>query len=212
MNPITTAGILLGLVVLILVMRRMVAAKAAPAVRQAVLKQPDSVTLARAANPPWRNLAAVEGMTSALMQVGFVDAGTYTVDAMPGVIVRILVKADESVSANLYDHPKREPWAELVTRYADGSSATATSLPDLGVPRPDWIHTIRHPGAGPVDLYRDLVRQRPAGAMKQISPASAEQDFETGYVSYMTWLKNKQLSPAEIVAMVARRKAATGGR
>lgn len=210
MDPWIVAVVLLAVAVLLIIVRSSLSSRLQPAVTKAVQIQPDSITLTAVLAPPWRNLPAIEGMTNALMGVGFVDAGTHTVDKMPGVYVRILVKGDECVSANLYDHPKREPWAELVTRYADGSSATATGLPDLGVPRPEWIRTFRLPGRSAVDLYRELVKQRPAGVMKPASPANAVQEFETGYVCYMTWLKNRELSSSEILAMVAKRHAAAG--
>jgi hypothetical protein len=204
------AGLVVIVILLIVVWnwRKKLLEQATPAVRQAVLKQADSITLARTESPQWRQAAAIEGMTNELAGQGFSDAGTFTVDKMPGVLVRILVNPGANVSANLYDHPQGGTWAELVTRYEDGSAATATGLPSKGVPRPDWLKTMRFPGASATQLYRELVQGRPSGAMKPAMAANAAQEFEQGYLSYMVWLKNRDLSSADVLRMVQGAMAA----
>lgn len=184
-----------------------VVSQATPAVRQAILQQPDTVTLTRSDSPQWRNIAMIEGLANELAGAGFAEVGTFSVDKMPGVLLRMMLNSGANVVANLYDHPKGGTWAELVTRYEDGSWATATALPDKGVPRPDWIKTFRHPGASAAQLYRELIQQRPAGAMKLITSANAAADFEQGYLSYMTWLKNRDLSSVDVLRMVQKRNA-----
>lgn len=184
-----------------------VVSQATPAVRQAILQQPDTVTLTRCESPQWRNVAMIEGLANELAGDGFTEVGTFSVDKMPGVLLRMMVHSGANVVANLYDHPKGGIWTELVTRYEDGSWATATTLPDKGVPRPGWIRTFRHPGASAGQLYRELVQQRPAGAMKVITAANGAADFEQGYLSYMTWLKNRDLSSVDVLRMVQKRSA-----
>lgn len=207
-NEIAAAVVIVVLLVVIWNWRKKVLEQATPAVRQAILKQADSVTLQRADSPQWRQAAAIEGMANELAGEGFSDAGTFTVDKMPGVLVRILVNPGANVSANLYDHPQGGAWAELVTRYEDGSAATATTLPDKGVPRPMWLKTMRLPGATAAQLYRELVQGRPAGAMRPAMAANAAQEFEQGYLSYMVWLKNRDLSGADVMRMVQKALAA----
>lgn len=198
-------GVIAALAIFFWKVRVKAVSQATPAVRQAIFKQPDTVTLTHSDSPQWRNVAMIEGLANELAGAGFIEVGTFRVDKMPGVLLRMMVNSGANVVANLYDHPKGGIWAELVTRYEDGSWATATTLPDKGVPRPDWIKTFRHPGASAAQLYRELVQQRPAGAMKVITAANAPADFEQGYLSYMTWLKNRDMTSTDVLSMVQKR-------
>lgn len=176
-----------------------------PEIQAAFQRQPDRLRLQRVEKPEWKRAQTIEEMTRALAGEGFEDAGTFSVDAMPGVQVRLLAKPEDLMMACVYEHPRVGAWAELVTRYEDGSAATATTLPDMGVPRPPWLKSFRFPDASAAELARRLASERPAGAMKRVSAADAPGEFERGYAEHMAWMKNRSLDLNDVRRMAERR-------
>ena len=172
--------------------------------KQALDKQPDWITLSRLPNPQWRNPAAIEEWTKPLVAGGFQDAGAFTVDKMPGVKVNILVKPDDCVMANVYEHPQAGTWLELVSHYDNGDSATLTTMKNLGIARPSWISSIFADKAPAMDLVQRLIRERRSGQLIAISPERAPKQFEEGYAKYMLWKKNTGLSGEEVSNQVKR--------
>lgn len=176
----------------------------------AMAKQADWITLQKTASPGWTNAAAIEAWTKPLLAGGFQDAGVFTVDKMPGVKVNILVKPDDFVMANVYEHPKAGTWIELVTHYDNGDSTTLTTMKDLGMARPTWITSIFAEKAPAMDLVRRLMQERRKGVMIAMSPERAPRQFEEGYAKYMLWKKNTGLSAEEVANQVKRWAAGKG--
>lgn len=171
---------------------------------QAIAKQADFITLQRTGVPQWRNPAAIEEWTKPLLAGGFEDAGVFTVDKMPGVKVNILVKPEDYVMANVYEHPQAGTWIELVTHYDNGDSATLTTMKNLGMTRPAWLSSIFAEKAPAMDLVRRLMTERRKGTMIAISQERAPRKFEEGYAKYMLWKKNTGLSAEEVAEQVKR--------
>ncbi|MCX5787736.1 MAG: hypothetical protein NTX64_04385 [Elusimicrobia bacterium] len=204
----TTLWIVAAFVVLlaaVLYLRKALVVKVTPVVQGAILKQNESITLVLVKDAQWSDPERINRMTRELAAEGLAVAGDYSVDEL-AVLLRLMVNTANGVTANIHDHPKGGIWAELVTRYEDGSSATATTLPDKGVPRPEWLKTLRLPGASPAQLYRELLRTRPHGPVKIVALGDAAHEFEQTYFTYMAWLKNRQLSAAEVLMMVEKAK------
>lgn len=196
---------LLGRRILGLLLTRSVAKGALKAIgSDALAKQPDVIRLTRDAFPQWRNRAAIEEWTKPLLAGGFVDAGVFTVDKMPGVKVSILTKPEDCVMASVYEHPRADTWVELVTHYDNGDSATLTTMKNLGIARPPWISSIFAEKAPAMDLVRRLMNERRKGTMIPISAERAPRQFEEGYAKYMLWKKNTGLSAEEVATQVKR--------
>ena len=188
-----------------LYLRNSLVVKVTPVVQRAILKQAEWIKLVPVKEPQWSDPGKIEAMTGELAVEGFTAAGDYSVDEL-AVLLRLMVNTSDGVTANIHDHPKGGIWAELVTRYEDGSSATATTLPDKGVPRPEWLKTLRLPGASPAQLCRELVRTRPQGPVRTVTAADAAHEFAQTYFTYMAWLKNRQLSADDVLKMVEKAK------
>lgn len=174
----------------------------------ALAQQPDWITLTRTQFPQWTNAAAITEWARPLLAGGFTDAGVFTVDKMPGVKVNILVKPDDFVMANVYEHPQAGTWIELVTHYDNGGSTTLTTMKDMGYTRPAWITSIFADKEPAMDLVQRLMKERRAGAMIAISTERAPRQFEEGYAKYMLWKKNTGLSAEEVANQVKRWAAA----
>jgi hypothetical protein len=170
--------------------------------RRALARVPEQITLSRVDSPVWKNAAAVEQVTP-LVRVGFNDLGTYSVDKMPGVLIRVLFQPQTYVAAHVYDHPRVGSWVEFATRYTDGSSHTLTALPPTGLDHPVWVRIIRADKNVPTDqLYQQFLREREGHNIKQVAPEDVVHEFEDSYLRLMIWRQNTGITPEE-VAQVA---------
>ncbi|MGO9209848.1 MAG: hypothetical protein ACLPXM_18545 [Terriglobales bacterium] len=171
--------------------------------KKAVAAQPDRITLGLISSPDWQD-ASVGQIISSLCAAGFIDAGAYSVDKMPGVKVAILVKPEDCVTAHVYEHPKAGIWIELATRYEDGTSTTLTTLPSTGQSQPAWLTTIRAGKAPAADLVRQFIEDRRwrSGVMKPVSAEQAPQEFEEGFARYMSWRKTTPMTADEVAPTV----------
>ena len=171
--------------------------------KHALQKVPDQITLSRVNTPQWKDAAAIQQQAGPLVRCGFNDLGTYTVDKMPGVLMRILFQPQTYVSAQICEHPKAGDWIEFATRYNDGSSDFLTTLPDQGITPPPFVRTVRVDRNTPADsLYQHHLGQRKASGIKPVNPNDVAHEFEDAYLRYMVWKNNKGLKPEEVAKVV----------
>jgi len=151
------------------------------------------------AAPQWNDEATMQQQAAPLVRAGFNDLGTYSVDKMPGVLLRILFQPQTYVSAQICEHPKGGGWTEFATRYTDGSSDFLTTLPDQGIVPPPFVRTNRAAKGTPSDsLYQQHLKQRKSSVIKPVSQNDVIHEFEDAYVRYMIWKNNTGLSPEEV--------------
>jgi hypothetical protein len=171
--------------------------------KHAMAKVPEQIQLARAAAPQWKDEAAVQQQAAPLVRAGFNDLGAYSVDKMPGVLLRILFQPQTYTSAQICEHPKAGGWTEFTSRYADGGSDFLTTLPDQGIAPPPFVRNNRADKGTPTDsLYQQHLTQRKSSGIKPVSQNEVIHEFEDAYMRYMIWKNNKGLTPEE-VAQVA---------
>lgn len=171
----------------------------------ALAKVPERIQLSHVNVAQWQDAAAIQKQTSSLVRVGFNDLGTYSVDTMPGVLVRILFQPQSYVAAHITEHPNAGNWIELVTRYADGSSDFLTTVPDQGITPPPFVRTVRAEKSTPTDnLYQQHLRQRKSEGIKPVNQNDVRHEFEDAYMRYMMWKNNKGLKPEEVAKVVEK--------
>jgi hypothetical protein len=166
--------------------------------KQAIDKQPDQIHLTPEPGHCWLDNAAVNAVTAPLAPLGFREAGTFTIQEMPGVAVRFLVQPDQRVAACVCEHPRVGTWYDLVARYQDGRSITYTTARPTGLdPRPK-TQTVRAEGTASDVLYQRLLSERPAGDLIEMTEASVVDRFQTAYAEDIAWRKNKGVSADEV--------------
>lgn len=178
--------------------------------RRALARVPERIMLSPVDSPAWKNGAAVEQQAGPLLRAGFTDLGSYSVDKMPGVLIRMLFQPQTYVAAHVYDHPRVGSWVEFATRYTDGSSHTLTTLPPTGLDHPAWVRMIRADRSVPTDqLYQQFLREREWHNIKQVATGEVVHEFEDGYLRLMIWRQNTGITPEEVaqVALKWARKA-----
>ncbi len=175
--------------------------------RKALSKQPDHIHLSRKNHLAWTKFDAARVLVQPLTEGGFEDAGTYTIDELAGVVVQLLVHTGDGLFACVYEHPKAGTWMELVTRYQDGRSCSFTTSAPTGLePRPG--HPVFHvPGTPPGDLLAKALAERPKGAIKVITPLTAQQQFEDAWSDGMAWRKHHGIKAREVARVAVRRAA-----
>ena len=68
---------------------------AGPIGREALSRQPDQIHLSQAGAQAWKNAGSANALAEPLLRIGFKDAGTYRVQEMPDVVIRLLAKPDD---------------------------------------------------------------------------------------------------------------------
>ena len=165
----------------------------------AMAKVPEQIQFNRAAAPQWKDEAAIQRQAAPLVRAGFSDLGTYSIDKMPGVLIRVLFQAQTHVSAQIYEHPRSGGWTEFATRYTDGGSDFLTTLPDQGIAPPPFVRTSRADKSTPTDhLYQQHLAQRKSGGIKPVAASEVVHEMEDAYMRYMVWKNNKGLTPEEV--------------
>ncbi len=173
---------------------------------RALARQPDTIRLVPATPGVWKDPNHHEAEAAELRAEMFRDAGTYTVAEMPGVALRLLAHEGDSILAIIYEAPRAGSWVELVSRYADGSSASCSSLPPTGLdPRPGSLR-LNLPGSAPSALLARLKAERPAGTLEPVRGAGAARDFERAFAADMAWRKRRGISGREVATVASRMK------
>ncbi|MDD5657063.1 MAG: hypothetical protein PHF00_07400 [Elusimicrobia bacterium] len=196
---------MLALFALLVTQRRKLMTAALPAIKQAILGQPDTIILRRVDDPRWKRPELVAGLTQELLAEGFSDSGVFAVDKMPGVLVRLMTGPGRDATAAVCDHPGIGAWVDIMSIYEDGRTVTATALPESGMPRPDWAKMMRFPQAPAAKLYQELLSGRPKGRIRPISADDAPREFELDYFKQTAWLRRRDVSLCDLQKMVDER-------
>lgn len=171
----------------------------------AIATVPEQIQFTRAAAPRWKDEAAMQRQATPLLRAGFSDLGTYSVDKMPGVLIRILFQPQTHVSAQICEHPRTGSWTEFATRYTDGSNDFLTTLPDQGIAAPPFVRTSRADKNMLTDrLYQQHLAQRKSGGIKPVHASEAIHEMEDAYMRYMVWKNHKGLTPEEVAHVTAK--------
>jgi hypothetical protein len=174
--------------------------------KRAVDKQPDEIHLVKADGGAWTNRAEATRLAGAFGQLGFVAAGTYRITELPDVTLGMLLHAQGRAYAIVYEHPKLGLWADIVSRYEDGTGITYSSSrsPDLAQ-RPGH-KVVKAPGFMPGALWARFQAERPAGELVLLDAASLVQRFEDAWRESIAWRKGRGGATRDEVERVARWK------
>jgi hypothetical protein len=163
---------------------------------QALDELPDRIYLLRVAEAQWRHDDARKLAETQLANAGFVESGVYTVREMPKVTLGLHTHAAERVYAILYDHPRAGFWSEFVTRYADGTLATFTTLEPAEVDVPEGSVHVAEPKLSLTLLWKRMLADRPKKPMLECARARAAQDFEKGYADSVAYHRRRKTESA----------------
>jgi hypothetical protein len=173
--------------------------------RAALAKTADRLLLRRAGPGAWKDAAAADALARPLLAHGFEDAGVFASDGTPGLVLRLFAREEDALRAAVYEHPRAGRWAEVFVRYADGRSATHTTMADHGLePRPGHV-TFREPGGSVERLVARATAEKPSGATRPARAETVAREFEDDYAESMAWRKNKGVTTKEVVAVARKR-------
>lgn len=174
---------------------------------QALAKQPDTIRLVACDKSYWRNEAAADKLAGVMLAAGSLDAGTYRIPELPGVVLRLIGNPKDRISAYVYEHPRAGHWVELVSRYPDGTSFhVSTSRTAALNPRPGHP-VLQLGGMDPASAWKQMLASRPPGTPSPVAVETMVREFEAGYADFMAYRKTVGVSTGEVVR-IATRKAA----
>ena len=174
---------------------------------KALAEQPDHIHLIRADERAWKNRKEAGELGEALLGTGFEDAGTYTVDEMKSVVLRLFVRPADAWLATVYEHQSVGRWVEISVRFQGGGGFAVTSLPPNGLEdRPDFPIR-RLPGVAPSALLARMRAEMPEGMPETISVDRAAERFEAAYAEGIAWRKQHGISQREVIEVAMKQAA-----
>ena len=173
---------------------------------KALEKLPDEIHL-EPSSSAWIDNPAWSQALEALRQIGFGDAGSFTIPEMPGVVVRLLANEHDSLYCAMYEHPVAGRWTEFSCFFNDGTCATFSTLKSTGMNAPPGCVRVNAPGSTPEALYARALRERPGPTPLYATVATARQDFERNYAKLVAWRKQVGVSQAEVVKIAGHKAA-----
>jgi hypothetical protein len=180
------------------------------AAQRAANQQPDEIHLTPVPGHAWSNATAVEDYAKQLHGIGFEEAGTYTIDALP-VAVRFLLKEADRIYATIYEHAKAGVWMNFVILYANATSSTLTTTPNRGLEQRPGHPIVHSPGASPEELFALAVRHgRNVEERKRLAAATIPAEFEHAWKEGVAWRKSRGFSMAEIASVLLTRDGKAG--
>lgn len=184
------------------ILREFYAYDLAEAANKVMQAQPDEIHLISAAGR--RASARAEELAASLRELGFSEAGVFSIDVLPGIFVRFLIKEDDAAGACVYEHPAAGAWIDICSERIDGGSIAFSTLPDPGLPgqmrRPDSRMEYR-PGDSAKTLYERFLFSRGPNAAAPLSAAGMPAVFERAWAREMEWRKEHEFSPSEALAI-----------
>jgi hypothetical protein len=133
---------------------------------------------------------AAEVASRALCDVGFEDAGLWTVEGMPGMSVALLAHRAQSMLAAVHFAGDAKPWDELTTFYANGDEVTFTNLAAGGRPARSGARRVCVDGCCGLELYMRALTERPMGVMRSVDVATAATHYEHSYARWRAWCRS----------------------
>ena len=173
--------------------------------KRAAEKQPDEIHLVAAPGHAWANRAAVEAYAKPLAALGFVDAGTYTVDVL-AVALRFALGESQRMYATVYEHAKAGVWMNFVVLYENGGSITFSTTRDRGLEQRPGHPIVHHPGSSAAELHAAALRRLGGdGPRKPLTPTSIVAEFERAWAEGVRWRKQRGFQTAEIASVLLSR-------
>ncbi len=131
----------------------------------------------------------------ALRVEGFSDAGHYAIDEIPGVCLSLMVNRRDHMFAVLYDHERAGVWAEIDSRYADGSRWIHSTLASPAHPSRPGTTLISLPGVTMAELLARARGDRPPNGLRPINKLDVAPLFEQGYSDWIAWRRSQSERP-----------------
>jgi hypothetical protein len=188
-----------------LLMRRAGRQALAEVGKRALTKLPEYVSLSRVESPDWTNEELVRQQAEPLLACAFQDAGVYSVNKMPGVLIRMMCQPQSGVAAHIYDHPRSGSWIEMVTRYNDGSTHAVSTLAPNGMKHPEWFRKIQADKTIPTNkIYERFLPQRQQHGIKLVATNDVVRAFEEDYHKLALWRQEAGISPQEVARVAVK--------
>lgn len=168
---------------------------------KALAQQPDTIHLSPAL-PEFTNRSRMENFVAAFQKRGMTEGGTFTIPALPGVVVRFQLDIPDSLYAAIYEHPKLGCWVEVITRYQDHTSTTVTMRPAMGFEQMPGYNTTHMPGASIDALCARLLQVRPKRPMAELSSFNVARLFEEAWADQMRWRKQRGAKADEVARVI----------
>lgn len=156
---------------------------------------PEHIRLSRCSFGTLARPHDVRRAQEALRVEGFDDAGHYAIDELPGVCVAFMVNRRDHMFAVLYDHARAGVWAEIDSRYHDGSRWIHSTLASPNCPARPGTTLIAVPGVTVAELLARARGDRPQDGLRPIHRLDVAPVFEQGYADWIAWRRSRVARP-----------------
>jgi len=201
------AFVVVATLILLFSKRVMATLFAGPLGRMALAAQPDTVSLQPQAFPRWSDEASRQRLADQLREAGFELAGWFTVAEMPGVQVVLFAHEGERAYAAAYEHPQAGMWSECISFYEDGTMFVCVGHASFGLDPMPGVQVVHRPGLDAAAVWTEMLRERPAGPLREVAVTEAEREFCEFYALDMAHRKQRGMTRQEVVRAATRKAA-----
>jgi hypothetical protein len=170
-------------------------------------RTPPRIHLRRAIAVAWTDAARVTELARAMTDLGFEDAGIYTIQELPVARLQGFARRRDDLLGQITDHDRAGIWIEITTSYLDGRAVHASNQSN---PRPidsrPAITKLSMPDASPQAMCERVLAERPEGQIRPATPQGFVERFEQGWAEAMDWRNARGgMTEQEIRATAAQR-------
>lgn len=175
--------------------------------KRSLAKLSDTIHLVPLENESWRKNPAATALIQPCLDLGFNDAGSFSVSEMPGVTVHLLLLPPGDIYSAVYEHPKVGSWINFIAQYSDGTSITYTNSNRAAELDQRPGHPVVHAGGlSAVELFERFKTEYKTENILRRTPNELPGVFEKAYADSMAWRKNKGISMKEVLKFDAQRQ------
>lgn len=202
---IIVAAVLLGGITLLLLLRFLMGKLAKGllgALGGCASANPRRITLKQQDTIRWQNAPVVEQSIADLKQLGFADAGLFSIEELPNVVLQAFCHPKEAVYGVVYEADPLGVWADLVCHVQDGErwlrlTYTNNSSPHCGLlDSPPDRKLVKVAGSPVPALFEKLLAELPPGQRWTVSAGEFAQTFERAWSEEIDW-RNARGGPTE---------------
>ncbi len=180
--------IILGIVVVVLVLRRQLRKFGQSLADMTSLTPPAELNLQPEENPPWSNGKIVRKHADALLLHGFQDEGSFCTQEMTNLFIQGFVHPTRNLFAAVYDHPQGGIVVDIVQKTLDGRTLTLSNTTQgEELDSMDGKKSIRLKDATVDQLMTAWQVDKLRGDNLPAPPGSFKECFEAAYREEMQW-------------------------
>jgi hypothetical protein len=165
---------------------------------------PMEIHLLEAGTGDFKDRKKIREVSEELFGLGFNSAGNFAIKEMPGVLIAAFSHIDRRYYGVIYEHPSVGIFYDLVAKYEDETSLTASNSPMGGQMDSMPGHGKIYDKSGTISqLFNGMNAKIEDKPLKKVNPGTFQKDFEDAFAREMAWRASRGGATEDEIRRVA---------